>query len=408
MKSRILPYGSLLLSLLLAGGALRWNPFLHASNGLASIFAAGPDWAQISLLYKDPKTQEVTNGENPAPGLEELTHWWGAAEPGAKRIFLMGNSQTYTVLLAPGEFPLTVPEKTYPDLLADFYRQKNGNPIHLYRLSAPNISYMEMLWYLTYMTQSPELKPSAVLLQVNYEEFRKTGIRSGLLTLLPDPKFYAAIRKLAENEKPYSGIFKEALSEYDRQLAAAHRGGNPAAGAMGASTHTGIAQSNGWGNLLETKLRATLEQSATFRERHNLKTGLLNFLYLCRVYFLHIKPTTPRSLGPAQLAAASSSLDEIAQLCAQNQIKLAIFNAPQNPLTPLYKTAADRATYERTIRELALRRQLRFYDFESAVPGPYWGVWIDGPDPIHIGRAAHQILAEKIEQSRILEEITEP
>jgi hypothetical protein len=35
-----------------------------------------------------------------------------------------------------------------------------------------------------------------------------------------------------------------------------------------------------------------------------------------------------------------------------------------------------------------------YYDFENSIPGPMWGVWIDGPDPIHFGRAAHRRFAD--------------
>jgi len=33
-------------------------------------------------------------------------------------------------------------------------------------------------------------------------------------------------------------------------------------------------------------------------------------------------------------------------------------------------------------------------DLENSIPGDMWGVWIDGPDPIHFGRAAHKRMAE--------------
>jgi len=64
----------------------------------------------------------------------------------------------YTVLLAPGEQLATTPEKAYPDLLNDFYRGDDAR-MAIYRLAAPNITYMEVLWYLVYLTRIAHLNP---------------------------------------------------------------------------------------------------------------------------------------------------------------------------------------------------------------------------------------------------------
>ena len=44
-----------------------------------------------------------------------------------------------------------------------------------------------------------------------------------------------------------------------------------------------------------------------------------------------------------------------------------------------------------------------YYDFEDSIPGPMWGVWVDGPDPIHFGRAAHHRLADLMFEQNVIE-----
>jgi hypothetical protein len=89
-----------------------------------------------------------------------------------------------------------------------------------------------------------------------------------------------------------------------------------------------------------------------------------------------------------------SSIERIGELCGRNGIRLVFFNAPQNPDMPLYRTSADREQYQQTISRLAHEFGQGYYDFENTIPGFMYGVWVDGPDPIHFGRAAHRRLAD--------------
>src|SRR5215510_8100646 len=141
------------------------NPFGWGRSALSYAFQAGPDSARITNLYKDPQTQETTNGEAPFTGLQRLAEIWRRCK---NRVLLTGNSQTLSIVLAPGENPVPGPERTYPDLIFDHYKNA-GVSICGYRLSAPNISYMEALWFLLYMSSHGDLKPARFILQLNYE-----------------------------------------------------------------------------------------------------------------------------------------------------------------------------------------------------------------------------------------------
>jgi hypothetical protein len=135
-----------------------------------------------------------------------------------------------------------------------------------------------------------------------------------------------------------------------------------------------------------------------------MKGDFEGLLYRARVFFLHIKPTTPRTLSNATLVLNRSALEDIAELCRGRQIDLVLINAPQNPSALLYKTAADRNLYEDTIHSIAALHNLPFYDFERIIPTSYWGVWIDGPDPIHFGRHGHDLMAKVMIENKVLEQ----
>jgi hypothetical protein len=97
-----------------------------------------------------------------------------------------------------------------------------------------------------------------------------------------------------------------------------------------------------------------------------------------------------------------SSLERIGELCRRNAVALVFFNAPQNPNAPLYRTPADRDEYHNLIARLVHDFESAYFDFENSIPGPMWGVWIDGPDPIHFGDAAHHRLAEMMFKQGII------
>jgi hypothetical protein len=342
----------------------------------------------VYSLFTDPNTQEVSNGEHPLESLRTLESSW-CSVPKERRYILTGNSQTLTVLLTPSEPRPTEVEPTYPDLLLDRLNAA-GASVHGYRLSAPNISYMEVLWYLNYLLVHPCLVPGEFVIQLNFEAFRKTGVREGMLELLQDAQFASSIGQEAGSNAAYRSTFQQAIDQYKARIA--KQKGSETGGAS--ISKTGLTEAWGAGNVLETKTRAALDRLSLFKSRGKLKGGLLNALYLARVRLLGITPTTKRSLGGSTLTLNVSSIERIGELCGRNGIRLVFFNAPQNPDMPLYRTSVDREQYQQTISRLAHEFGQGYYDFENSIPGLMYGIWIDGPDPIHFGRAAHRRLAD--------------
>lgn len=371
------------------------DPFHGARLLIISLFQAGPESAKVERYFVDATTQETTHGADPLTSFEQLRGLWPKGE-GISRTYLIGNSQMYYMILSPAETPTDASEKTYPDFTFEYERRHDSGRRLFYRLAAPNISYMEALWYVSYLLSVPELRPTTLIVQLNYETFRKSGVRDGMLSMLDNPGFRESIRRATTNPA-YGSVFEQALERYARLQCRNGGGGTTTESAQ--LTHTGMNEAIGPGTRLENGLRHALADAPGFAKRHELKLSMLDVLYLLRVHVLRIKPTTPRPIGGATLQQNEASLAAIARLCSENKIELKLFNAPQNPLSPLYNSERNRQLYQETIHRIAKSNAAPIYDFEASIPAEYWGVWIDGPDPIHFGRRAHQMMANLVVQS---------
>ena len=380
--------GCIVVTLCLTVSWLYVRPFDLAGRGLSRIFSAERAEAMLGNVYRDPAIHEMTNGEAPLAGLRALGKRWGAVRM-SKRVVLMGNSQTYSIILAPDEDVPSQSPKTYVDLLATNIGAQGG--WSLYSLSAPNLSYPEALWYVEYLSAVSETHPTELVLQLNYESFRKSGIRDGMLELLEEPRFASAIDELASSSAPYAAVMAEAKRRYAELKR--ERTGN------GDRQRT---PEDNYGQRVERNLREWLSAQQGWEAKHLAKKDFLNLLYLSRVYLLRITPTTPRALGGATYEINVACLDSLAAECRANRIVLKLFLAPQNPHAQLWRTTADRAKYRGTARKIAERYALTLVDLESVVPARDWGFWADGPDPIHFGVRGHQVMAEAVLRSGLL------
>ena len=371
-----------MLGATLAGvaGLLVCSPFDSARGVLEKMFAAGPAWAQVHSVYIDPATQEVSHGENPAHSLEILRTTW--SDTSKERIVFVGNSQMFYVSLAPGEPAPAGVEKTYPDIVADRYSEN----AKCYRLAAPGMSYSEALWYATLLNHSPKLHPNAIVLQLNYQSFWNGGVRDGMLEMLDEPAFKAAVEELAGANQPYSDDFADALRRY------AKRSEREQAARKADQTKPNLAGPV-LANSFESTVRGALESTALWRERQRHRGGFFDLLYSSRIYLLRVNPTTARSITGTRLQRSQASLKAIAQMCNASGIRLFVFNAPVNPQVSLYQTAADLDRYRQFLGELKNDYHVAESDLEHAIPAHLWGTWMNGPDPLHLGREAHRRMA---------------
>jgi hypothetical protein len=373
------------------------HPFAHLRHGLVWLAGVGREGAAVQNVWKDPTTQEVSHGQYPRSGLEHLrAQWHQQAAADIPRVVLIGNSQTMAMVLADDEEMTGASERTYPDLAVAKLRE-NGHRVAVYLLPAPNMSYMEALFYVDYLLSTADLRPGRVILQLNYESFRKSGIRDGMLELLSEPAFLGAAREEARRPVPYAATFQSAIDRFAARQVTEDAASEPSAG----TTRTGLIEPIGIGNRIEKAARQRLAAFSIWQDRGKEKSDLLQTLYLLRVYVLRITPTTKRSIGGATLAENQSAVERIGALCREHQIELVFFNAPANPRAPLYRRADDRLHYHDLVGRLGREYGAHVFDFEDAIPQRAWGSGEDGPDPIHFGRAGHRLFANLMVESGV-------
>lgn len=379
------------LTAALVAALLAAHPFEAAQAVLERCFASAPSWTQVTRVLTDPAIQEVSHGENPSGSLAALAGSW-RQHPGCDRIMLIGNSQMFAVSLAPGEYPLGAPERTYPDLVAEALRSGGGQRF-CYRLAAPGMSYTEALWYTVYVAAAPELRPTSIVLQLNYQSFWNGRIRDGMLEMLDRPAFAESAQRLASAGRPYSDDFADAIRRYRQKKLQASAPSSRVEG-------TGLAGPV-LGRGFEASVRAALESLPVWRERRRHRDSFYDMLYSARIYLLHVKPSTARSIDGTRLWRSQAALEELGRTCRESGIRLVLFNAPVNPRVTLYQSAADLERYRGFIARLTSEYGIPIHDFETAIPGDLWGSWMNGPDPLHLGRQGHRLMASHI--VRILE-----
>ena len=368
-------------------GLFALDPFSRVSDRLDRLFGAMPAWTQVTNMFRDPATQEVSRGSAPMESFQRLAESW-SAHPGVQRVMLMGNSQTYMTSLAAGEAPPSGPEKTYPDYIAEHYRQSGSQKL-FYRLSAGAMSYQEMLWYALYLSgsQRQNIKPDLLLVQLNYQNFVNGGIRGGMLEMLTDPDFHQRVEAVVRRNAADGDAFAEALHAFDQSQS--HSSSAAAGGPAPAANQTA-------GDQIETAFRGELDRVPGFRQRDDLKTSFALMLTRFRIYFLHLGAARARSLSGSRLAASHAAIEDLAEVCRQAGIRLILFEAPTNPAVPLYLTAEDDRQYHEFSRTVAARFGLKILDFEHSVPAGEWGMSLNIPDPLHLGREGHRRLASLI------------
>ncbi|MBN8730690.1 MAG: SGNH/GDSL hydrolase family protein [Acidobacteria bacterium] len=379
MKPAATLIAALALSLATLAGFLHGNPFQSAGHALDWLFGAPPAWTQVEHTVQSAEFQEISRGERPLGSLRQLEAGW-QRRTGARRVVLIGNSQMLSVSLAAGEPPPQGPEPTYSDLLSRELAARSRNPVLCYRLAAPGMSYTEALWYVLYLSGRPHLRPDAVAIQLNYQSFWNGGVRAGMQELLADEDFRARVEQEAQGQEAYAESFREALAEYRQRSTRVAAGPKPSSP----------------GDALESHVRQVAAQWPPLSRKYAHRDGLLETLYRARVYVLGLKPTTARSITGPRMRRSQASLEAIARLCRAQGTALILFQAPLNPQVDLYRTAEDKSRHEEFLARLQQISGSPLLDWERSIPAPQWGKWMNGPDPLHLSRAGHRSMADRM------------
>ena len=370
--------GVVLMTLLLLCGLMWARPFDRVNSAMDAVVHAAPRWSQVENLYQDPHTQETTHGNNVRSSLKLLEEYW-STQPSTPKVYFIGNSQMLAMSLAPGEAPSVSPEKTYVDQLAEEFASSRPDPALIYRLAAPGMSYEEALWYLEYVLCRPALRPTAFVLQINYQAFWTGGIRASLGEFLRDGCFRSRIQELIASGRPFADDLNEAVKSYEQ--------------AQKESSVASEKRSVPFGPRLEIGFREQLGKASLYQRGLGQKDDFAGLLYRLRLYVLQVKPSTARSVTGPRLIKSQSALENLAELCEKSGVRLVLFSAPVNPAVSLYSSERDHANFTDFVKHLASGHSLPFFDFEHAVEARYWGRQFNSADPLHIGRRGHQIFA---------------
>jgi hypothetical protein len=177
--------------------------------------------------------------------------------------------------------------------------------------------------------------------------------------------------------------FQNALEQFDARKAHAASAAKPSG-------------DRGFGPALEDAVRARLEKISVYRRRPLGKQAFEQMLYRGRLYFLRIKPSNARSISGPRLDRSHAALDAIADACRQARVRLVLFTAPLNPRVSLYGSDEDKERFETFVSGLAEKYDLRLFDLEHRVAAELWGRQFNSPDPLHMGRKAHELMADEI------------
>jgi hypothetical protein len=216
--------------------------------------------------------------------------------------------------------------------------------------------------------------------QLNYQNFVNGGIRGGMLALLSDADFRRKVEAIVERNGADADAFAEALHTFDQSQSSS----GPAATSAGQTP----------GYRMETAFRQQLDRIPGFNTREATKESFVLLMSRCRIYLLHLGAARARSLSGSRLAASRAALEDLAGVCGRSGIRLILFEAPTNPAVPLYLTPEDDRHYHEFTRSVASRFGLKILDFEHSIPAGEWGMSLNIPDPLHLGREGHRRLAD--------------
>ena len=231
------------------------------------------------------------------------------------------------------------------------------------------------------------MKPNLLFMQMNYQSMWNTGVRETMVELLEDPAFRQRVEQEAGRGAAYSPVFAELLQRWKTGQAAKAAGSDDVPGAAGES---------GVGARMENSVRERLAGWKVYQDRMAQRDALIDLLYRERIYFLQISPSTARSINEVRLTESHAALEAIANRCREAGIRLVFLRVPVNPKVSLYRLPRDKSNYEEFLADLSQHYGIRTYDLERIVPADAWGLEYNGPDPLHLSRAGHRMLAEVV------------
>lgn len=274
-------------------------------------------------------------------------------------IFSFGNSQSHSLNSY----------KVGEDHLFIYYVAKKFLKYNVINLSAPNANFQEMFLGLVNVEKVFGKKIKTVFFSMVFDDTREDGIRPKMASLIQDNENillkYASGKHMLGN---MDGIKKENNSTNDTLL-------------------------------LKFRAENTLnsfaeEYSEIYESRGKIRSQLYAQLYFFRNWVFGINPTSKRKKIDVAYARNFTALKDIVIFCKSHNIELFFYIAPlrQDIGIPYVKSQYD--NFKKDVSEIH-----QTYNFESIVPGKYWGEtngdWVDF---MHFKGEGHILLAKEFEK----------
>jgi hypothetical protein len=288
----------------------------------------------------------------------------------------LGNSQTHSInQLKPGE-------KNYVELL-----QRNWQPQQLDVLAhtVPNANLQE--FYLFFRYWQSKLPIKTILVPIFMDDLREDGIREVFMPQLIREKF-----QIPDDTSELTLSINKTLSTF-----------RPGAEKTNENDLKALEQTVQ--ESVEKFCNDFLQQHfSSWAYRPNVRGQLLTQLHLLRNTVFGISASTKRKLIPARTKNNYQALEQILTVARDHQIAVVLYLPPIRSDVPIPYDEAEYKQFKAEIKSQAAKYKAVFADFDSIVPGEYWGsknaTTVGGGkteiDYMHFQYRGHQLLADSL------------
>jgi hypothetical protein len=286
----------------------------------------------------------------------------------SRTVILAGMSQMYAI---NDQGPR---DETISECLDDALAPRG---IRVFGLAAPNLCNEEALYLLLATLSELPHPPETFVYGVCFDKFRNLNLRPGYQTFLGA---HTALRHL------WQATAQSADAAY------------PKASAKMTQTFEGFLSSSGnRDDGIEARLRRTASHLLpVVAAQNDINAAVQLRLFLWRNAIFHIKPTSKRPVIEDRYKLNIEFLELLVDVARSRGVRVILYVIPLNPQAENPYIAEQYAAFKRWIEGYCRRRAIPFANLEDAVPAPFWGEFMGGPDFKHFTGEGHRLTAARL------------
>ncbi|MEO8452589.1 MAG: SGNH/GDSL hydrolase family protein [Gemmatimonadota bacterium] len=250
--------------------------------------------------------------------------------------------------------------------------------LRVFGIAAPNLNNEEFLLHLVSLASRPETAPALLVYGVCFDKMRNVDARPGIQAMLRTrPDIAASWQQVADSAAPkYPALAKKMA----RTLADAR-----------SNELTRLDQ------RIERRVIGSLEDVLPLvRHRADLRSFLLDRLYLLRNAVFRIKTSTKRPMLPDRYALNRDALVAALRLASRRHIPVLLYVVPLNPRAETPYVEEEYVAFKQWLERTADEEGARFANLESVVPLESWGLLYGQPDFKHFKEEGHAATARAL------------